>query len=369
MWRINSLPAYVVGFFFFFFYYIKRLHQKEKNMMRNVFQAILATVVLLLIAACGGNGVTNGTANGAANGAPNGTATPNVPTNGTGTPNNTLDFTRPTHDREGYAITLPDEINRIVTLGASNAEILIGIGLGHKIVLADAFSYDVVGLPEGVVAAFGFMDLDAEYLVALMPDMVLVTGMARGGGGDDPLTVLAALGISVIYIPTAESVADIKADIRFIAAVMDAVEAGEAVIHTMQAEIEAITAQAALIERSPTVYFEISPAPFMFSFGSRTFLSELLEKLGVVNIFADYDGWLGVQEEVLLARNPEIILTSTDFLPDPIGEIMSRPGFDAIYAVQNGAVFPICANASSRPSQHIVYALAQMARAIFPDYF
>jgi len=272
-------------------------------------------------------------------------------------------------DREGYAITVPTEINTIVTIGPSTTEMIIGLGLADKIISADRFSADVEGLPAGVVADFGIMDLDAEYLVNLMPDVIFITGMARGGGTDDPIAPVSAAGITVIYMPNSINVAGIIDDIRFVADVMNAIDAGERIISTMQAEIDAIAAIAANITTTRTVYFEISPAPWMFSFGTGTFLNEMLELLGATNIFADQDGWLGVADEILLALNPDVILTSTDFLPDPIGEILDRPGFDVITAVQNGDVFVIDTASSSRPTHNITKALRQMAEAIFPEYF
>jgi len=277
--------------------------------------------------------------------------------------------TRPDTDREGYPLTLPDEINTIVTIGPATTEIIVGLGFADRIISTDSFSFDVEGLPDGVAAEFGIMDLNAEYIVNLMPDVIIIAGMARGGGGDDPLAPVSAAGITVVYMPTSESIADIKEDIRFLAAVMEVEDVGESLISNMQAEIDAVAAIAAGITETRTVYFEISPAPWMFSFGTGTFLNEMLELVGATNIFADQYSWLSVTDEILLELNPDVILTSTDFLPDPIGEIMERPGFDAITAVQNGDVFAIDTNSSSRPTHNITRALWEIAEAVFPEYF
>jgi len=273
------------------------------------------------------------------------------------------------YDREGYTVNLPDEINTIVALGASNAEILVGLGFADRIVLVDSFSFDVAGLPSGVVADFGFMDFDAEYIVNMMPDIIFVTGMARGGGDDDPMAPVSAAGISVIYMPTSTSIAEIKEDIRFIATVMESTDVGETIISRMEAEINEIAEIAANITTTRTVYFEISPAPWMYSFGTGTFMNEMIELVGAINVFADQEGWIFVSDEMLLELNPDIILTSTDFLPDPIVDILERPGFDAITAVINGDVFYIDTASSSRPTHNITRALREMAQAVFPEYF
>ena len=83
----------------------------------------------------------------------------------------------------------------------------------------------------------------------------------------------------------------------------------------------------------------------------------------------DQQGWTGVSDEIILDADPDVILTSVNFLDDPIGEIMERPGWDALTAVRNGDVFIICTNSSNRPNHNIVIALREMAAAIYPDHF
>ena len=275
--------------------------------------------------------------------------------------------TRPTYDREGTAITLPAEISRVVTLGPSNAEIIIALGLADTIVAVDMFSADVAGLPAGVVKPFGIMDPDPEYIISLMPDVIFVGGVPRGA--DSPFVALENAGITMIHVPSAESIAEIMEDIRFVAAVMSAEAAGETIIANMQAEIDEIAHIAAGITATRTVYFEVSPAPWTFSLGTGTFINEMIELIGAVNIFADQAGWVPVADEMIVARNPDVILTTTDFLPDPIEEIVGRPGFDAITAVQNGDVFYIDTASSNRPTHNITRALREMAAAIYPEYF
>ena len=279
------------------------------------------------------------------------------------------DRTRPTTDREGYAITLPEEINRIISIGPSNTEIIVTLGLGDKIVAADSFSADVYGLPRGITTELDMLSLDAEYVVSLTPDIIFVTGIARAGGTDDPLAPVTAAGITVIYMPTSASLDEIMEDILFIAAVLSKYEAGEAVVMDMQAEINEVREIAISITTPRTVYFEIYPSPWMVSFGSGTFLHEMIELVGATNIFEDEEGWVSVSDENLLLLNPDVILTSSDFMEDPTHEIASRPGFDAITAVQNGNIHVITANYSNRPNHNITRALWEIAIAVFPEYF
>jgi iron complex transport system substrate-binding protein len=137
----------------------------------------------------------------------------------------------------------------------------------------------------------------------------------------------------------------------------------------MAEEIERIRVIGESITTRRTVYFEISPAPHMFSFGTGTFLHEMIELVGAINIFGDQEGWIGVADEVLLGLNPDVIITSVNFIDDPIDEIINRPGWSNITAVANGDIFLVDTDSSNRPSQNIIYALREIAIAIYPDKF
>jgi iron complex transport system substrate-binding protein len=243
----------------------------------------------------------------------------------------------------------------------------VALGFGDKILATDRFSDDVAGIADGI-SGLDLISLDAEFVMELNPDIVFVTGMTRVSGDEDPLYLVSDAGIAVIYMPISASIDAIIEDIRFLSAVMDVREAGEDIISDMQAELDAIREVAATISEARTVYFEISPVPHMWTLGENTFINEMIELIGAVNIFADKDGWVSVADEALLEANPDVIITSVD-LDDAVAEIMNRPGWSAIAAVQNGNVFQVSTNYTNRPSQNIIKGLREISLAVFPDYF
>ena len=275
---------------------------------------------------------------------------------------------RITEDREGNPITLPDKIDTIITMGPSNTEILVALGFGDIIVAIDEYSENVVGIMPGI-PMFSMLAPDGEQIINLMPDIVFVPGMSRRGGTDDPFKVVSDVGICVIYMPSSDSIEDIKEDIRYIAAIMDAMDRAEGIIAGMEREIDRIAAIGATITDRRTVYFEVSAAPWIVSFGSGVFLNEMIELIGAVNVFKDREGWMSLSDEIALAADPDVILTSVNYLDDPIEEIKSRPGWSGVAAVRDGAVFYIDTDSSNRPSHNIVIALLQMAQAVYPDVF
>lgn len=276
---------------------------------------------------------------------------------------------RPTVDPSGAQIDVPEQIDSIALLAPSIAETVIALGCGDKIVAYDLNSVGLAGIPaQEDCLVLDTVAPDLEQLAALKPDVLMVTNLSLPDQ-ENPYQPLIDLGVCVICIPTSDSIADVESDVAFIAAVLGEEAGGEALIADMEERIEKIAAIGSTITEKKKVYFEISAAPYMYSFGSGVFLNEMIEILGAENILADQEGWLSVGDETVVAANPDVILTNVNYIENPVQEIMGRSGWDALTAVKNGAVFYIDNMASSLPNQNIVKALEQMAQAIYPEYY
>lgn len=271
-----------------------------------------------------------------------------------------------TADRAGNPIALPQSISRVISLAPSTTQILCDMGLKDKLIAVDAYSPLYCELPDDL-PLFNMMAPDVELLLSLEPDVIFTTGMSYTEG--DPFAMLGRLGVCVAEIPSSESIADVREDIRFIAACMGCPEKGEALLTDMDVVFEAVSAIGATIEDKKTVLFEVAALPDIYSFGRGTFLDEMITLIGAENVLGDRESWLSVAEEQAVASDPDVILTNVDYIEDPVGEILARPGWDAVAAVKNGEVYAIDNAASSIPNHHISDALIQMARCVYPGAY
>lgn len=263
-------------------------------------------------------------------------------------------------------------ITSIASMAPSITSILCELGLGDFIVAADTWSEGIEGL--GIDCLFfDILNPDVERLASLEIGVLFVSTMTQEGTSKDPFKPLADSGTKVFYIPTSESIAAIKQDILFIAEQVDQLDAGtnlvlemESQIAFLQERVRSFRASTSNSESLPTtVFFEISPAPYLYSFGSGVFLNELIELAGLRNILKDQDGWLAVNAEHIVAKNPDIIFSNVTYAGDPVPEILSRLGWENIAAVQHKRVFAIDNNASSQPAHTIVKALQEMVDAVY----
>lgn len=272
-----------------------------------------------------------------------------------------------TADLAGNPITLPKKTEKIISLAASNTDILVALGLGDKLVAIDSFSAPIEGVP-GNLLQLDLMNPNAEQIIAQGADLVFVSGMTNFNG-DDIFKPVRDAGVCVVEIPSASSIEGVQKSIQFIGNVTGQAEKAQALISTMQTEINAIKQTAAAITEKKTVYFEIGADPELYTFGTDTFLNEMIELIGAKNIFADQSSWISVSEETVIRANPDVILTNTSYIEDPVGSVLSRDNWSGMAAVKNKQVYYIDNNASSLPSQNIVKALKQMAKAVYPKFY
>jgi iron complex transport system substrate-binding protein len=271
-------------------------------------------------------------------------------------------------DRMGNEVSVPAEISRIVSTAASNTEILAGLGVGGKLVGIDSMSAGIDGVSADAVVMDMFFAVNLEEIIALAPCVVVASDI-NIRGGENPFDTLGLSGISVVFIPTANRVADIYDDIAFLAQLTGTAANGNAMINAMKREVDGIVSMVPAAQGRQTVYFEISPAPWLFTLGNETFINDLIYLAGGVNIFNDMQGWFEPNEEEIITRNPAVIFTNVDYMDDAVGEIRSRAAWGGIDAVMNGRVYQINADSSSRATQNSLTALRQIAAALHPEIF
>lgn len=271
-------------------------------------------------------------------------------------------------DREGTEINIPTKIEKIISTAPSNTEVLMALGLGDKLVAIDKYSTDIEGI-NTELPQIDFSNPDAETIIGLEPDIVIASGHNKTGSVEDPFKAISESGIPVVYIPSSDSIDGIYKDIEFIANVVNERSKGKEIVDDMKAQVEEIKAIGDTITDKKSVYFEISPAPYLSSFGKSTFLNEMIEIIGAKNIFENEEGWVSPTAEAIIDANSDVIITNAGYMENPTEEIKSRDAWENINAIKNNEVYLVDKNASSRPSQNVIKALEQMAKAVYPEHY
>ncbi len=324
--------------------------------MKKLMKTTVAVLLALMVVSCGTTETSSGTENSS--------ETKSGDTSEVSSVEEKVEVT--VVDRMGNEIIVPEEVNSIVSLAPAITETLVDLGLGDKIVAIDTYSTIGEGMKADLLT-FDMMTPDVESIIALEPDLILASGISFANS-EDPFKVAKDLGILVSYIPSANSLDEIRENVFFLGAVTKTEEKAEKIIENFDSQIAIFKSEAEKYTgEKRTVYFEISPAPDLYSFGQGVFLNEALALLGTENIFSDQESWVPVTEEEVIARNPDIIFTNT-YVADPVNEILNRVGWENVEAVKNGNVFYIDQKYSSQDNENVTKAIEEMTIALYPDF-
>ena len=277
-----------------------------------------------------------------------------------------------TTDRAGNDIVLPEEVNTIISMAPSTTRFLIDLGLADKIVAIDTNSLIYESELPDDVQQFDMMAPDNEALVALNPDIVFTSGMSNIGG-DDAFQSVRDAGICVADIPTSTSFEEIDKDLEFIGMAVKEEAKAQELIAAFDETVAEIKKVGDSITEKKTVLFMISlPSeeyPSVYTFGKGTYLDEMITAVGAENVTGDQSDWISISEEEAIAMNPDVIITNVDYIQEVEKVIKSAAGWENVAAIQNDAVYYIDSDSSNQPNNHVVDAMIQMAKLIYPEQF
>lgn len=280
----------------------------------------------------------------------------------------------PKEDRAGNPVSIPAEVNKIVSLNPATTQTLIDLGAADKIIAIDEYSAVYKDQLSADVAVYSLATPDQEAIVSSAPDVVFTSGMLRVGDAN-PYQAVTDAGICILDIPSSSSIAAIEDDIKFIGASIGASDKAETIVSDLETKLAEIKAVGEKIEDADkkSVLFLLSvptdDAPTIYSIGKNTFLDEILTDIGAKNATGDMDSWVSISEEDAVAKDPDVILHSVSYVPEPEKAIMERKGWENVKAVKDKAVYYIDENASNRPNAHVIDAVYQMAKKIYPEQF
>src|SRR2546425_3769980 len=263
-----------------------------------------------------------------------------------------------------YPLTVTDALGRIVTLGAppqrivslapNVTEILFALGVDERIVgISDADDYPRDQLAGR--ARVGGVELNVEAIVGLRPDLIVGLSELQ----PEQLLSLITLGLPVVALQ-ARTLPDVYALIAVLGHLTGRDDSARRVVSAMRAREDSVTS--AVRGRRPLrVYLEVWGEPPIAA-GSLTFVDDLIRRAGGVNILSDLPLWPQVVEEIVIARDPEVILLT---YPGR-GQLMGRPAWGHVAAVRSGRVVEVPSALVSRPGPRVVLGLEALARAIHP---
>lgn len=257
-------------------------------------------------------------------------------------------------DGLGRTVDLPRKPLRIVSLTPSVTEMLFALGLGDRVVgVTDNDDWPPQARRRAHV---GDIHPDFERILALKPDLVVMEGSLA----PSTLTRLETLHLPVLALDSG-TLAGFRRSVLLVATATGTTPRAQALLSDLDRHLAAVGQRARKrpAGRWPTVFVEVGEQP-LFAAGPGTFVNELVQLAGGVNVFADgQTAYPQVSAEWLLARNPDVIVLTTS----SVEAFSNRPGFDRLKAVRSGRIYRIDPpDPIVRPSFRLAQGVEALAR-------
>ncbi|MGD2253979.1 MAG: ABC transporter substrate-binding protein, partial [Anaerolineales bacterium] len=182
---------------------------------------------------------------------------------------------------------------------------------------------------------------------------------------------LEALGLTVFLVPNPDSFEDLYGIIEQVGVLVGRQQEAQALTAELADRVQVVEERVRGAELVK-VYYEIDAtdpsAPY--TVGSGTFGDMLIGEAGGENVAGSLEGWVQLNLEELVAQDPQVMFFAAGpFIPTTIESVAERPGWGAISAVANGAIYPIDSDLIDLPGPRLVDGLELLARAIHPEAF
>jgi iron complex transport system substrate-binding protein len=251
-------------------------------------------------------------------------------------------------DSAGREVSVPQPVERIISLAPANTETLFALGLGDKVVGVTTFD-NYPAQVEGIEKVSDFMTPNIEMITSLTPDLILATGGVQG----ETIAALEKTGAPVLVIDPM-TIDDILGSFAMIGSATGAEDAARALVAQVDGELAAIKAEA---EASATgddrisAFLEIGQNP-LFTVGEGTLLDEMLSIAGGINVVKE-PGYVPYSAEQVIADNPAVYFVTAGS-GITLDEVKARDGYRDISAIKDGRVFMLDEDIVSRPGPRFV---------------
>ena len=260
-------------------------------------------------------------------------------------------------DDFGNRITIPATApSRIVSLNPSTTEIFFAIGAGRRLIGRTSFD----NWPDSakLVPDLGNgINPNVEAVLGARPDLVVLYASR-----DNRVAArrLIAGGVNTVSLKN-DHIGDFARTTMLLGAILHDTVRAATVRDSVQRTLDRVAVAMRGVSR-PSVFWHIWDAP-LITIGSGSFMDELVNLAGAINVYSDINGPSGeITLEDVARRNPDFILAG------PIGAhaIESDSRWKIVRAAREQKIIVVDTNIVARPAVRLGEAAVSLARLLHP---
>ena len=263
-------------------------------------------------------------------------------------------------DALGREVTVPAPPQRIVTIFASNTELVASLGLANRIVGIEAFTRfppEVVGKP----LVGGRLGFSIDAVVARDPDLVVVTPARQAA--NQLVDPMERLGIPIVVL-LHRTVPEIFSNIRLLAKLCGVVDRGESVVAGLQARLDKVQVRIAG-RKTPSVIMITGRLGngMMLIARPGTYTGDAILRAG--GRFALESSTLAqVSPEAILKADPDVLLFAGS--DKDMKELIARPGWADMRAVRDKRAYTVARAEFLIPGPRTLDGIEKLAALLHP---
>lgn len=248
---------------------------------------------------------------------------------------------------------------RVVSHTCSNTEIVCALGCADHLVAVDSDSDFPPQVVSGLPQLGRDLEIDVGAVKALRPDLVLTSLTVPGH--ERIVAALRASGLHCLVVDP-QSLDDVFASVRDIAAALDVADRGERLAQEMNAAMPPVEAAAG----APTVLVEWWPKPVIAA-ARRSWVHDLIERAGGCNALASEDcksATIGV--DALVAAPDAIVMSWCGVKIDKYRSdvVLRRQGWEQVPAIRKAQVYAVSEEFLGRPGPRLVEGYRALRRIV-----
>lgn len=263
-------------------------------------------------------------------------------------------------DALGREVTVPEPPQRIVTIFASNTELVAALGLVDRIVGIEAFTrfpLEVRGKP----LVGGRLGFSVDAVVGRRPDLVVVTPARQAA--NQLVDPMERLGVPILVL-LHRTVPEIFGNIRLLAEVCGVAERGEEVVARLQARLDKVKHRIAGL-KAPGVIMVTGRLGNGLLLVARpgTYTGDAILRAGG-RFVLDSGAIAQVSPEAILRADPDVLLFAGS--DRDMRELVARPGWADMRAVRETRAFAVARAEFLIPGPRTVDGIEKLVALLHP---
>lgn len=266
-------------------------------------------------------------------------------------------------DQTGRTVTVLDHPKRVVALAPSLSEIVCA--LGREEVLKGVTQYsDYPAFAKTLPQVGSYIRPDLERILRLKPDLCLAV---KDGNPKETVDRLSKLGVPVYVLDPHDLNSVIRA-VSEVGKLLGAEKKAGLLTGDMRARIARVRAYTKAVRRRPRVFFQIGVDPIV-SAGKGSFLHELIELSGAVNLARGPVTYPRYSREQVLGLNPDILIITSMTRGQVFADV--KKGWESwpdLEAVRKKRIYILDSDILDRPTPRMVQGLELLVKTIHPGF-